>query len=282
MKQIYLVVLLMFGLASGTYAQTLPPTEKAISQVNGVLWTQQSLEHHAAAAMAYHTASAALPRVIHGKLWASLEQGKAKLQRPAVILDVDETVLDNSEYDAWAVQNNQAFAPQSWSAWIRREAAPAVPGAVRFTQLAAKLGVDVFYVSNRECVADEADPCPALTHTQSNMARLGFARANDRAAFMFKKQRPEWSVSDKSERRAKIAETHRVIMLIGDDMGDFLPVASVERLRRGEADAAASEIMSHFGMNLFMIPNPSYGSWEKALPANPAARIPLLKGLEGL
>lgn len=280
MKRIHLAVSLAFGMVSGAFAQVTVPSERAISQVNGVLWTQQSLEHHAAAAMAYQAAADALPRLIRSKAWASLEHGPAKTRRPAVILDVDETVLDNSAYDAWAVQNNQSFEPKSWAAWIALEAAGAVPGAASFTQQAAKLGVDVFYVTNRECTPDETDPCPALTHTQANLARLGFARANDREAFMFKKQRPEWSASDKTSRREKIAQTHRIIMLVGDDMGDFLPVANVERLRRGEADEQAGAMLAHFGKNLFMIPNPSYGSWEKALPAGPAARIPLLKGPE--
>lgn len=195
MKRIHLAVSLAFGLVSGAFAQVTVPSEKAISQVNGVLWTQQSLEHRAGAAMAYQAATDVLPRLIRSKAWASLEHGPAKSRRPAVILDIDETVLDNSAYNAWAVQNNQSFEPKSWTAWIALEAAGAVPGAASFTQQAAKLGVDVFYVTNRECTLDETDPCPALTYTQANLARLGFTRSNDRAAFMFKKPCPEWNTT---------------------------------------------------------------------------------------
>ncbi|MEN3112669.1 5'-nucleotidase, lipoprotein e(P4) family [Uliginosibacterium paludis] len=259
-------------------AASAEPTTRSISQVNGVYWTQFSLEHHAAAAMAYQAATAALPGLIRSKAWASLERGEASRKRPAVVLDVDETVLDNSAYDAWAVQTNQSFAPKSWAAWLALEEALAVPGAVAFTQQAARLGADVFYVTNRECTPEPTDPCPALTHTQNNLRKLGFPRANDPAAFMLRKQRPEWNSSDKSARRETIARTHHIVMLVGDDMGDFLPVDSVARLRKGEPDAAAQALLANFGKNLFMIPNPSYGSWEKALPADPAARIPLLKG----
>lgn len=281
MKSISLAVSFALTLLAGAaQAEALVPNAKSISQVNGVYWTQFSLEHHAAASMAYQAATGALPGLIRSKGWASLERGEASRKRPAVVLDVDETVLDNSAYDAWAVQTNQSFAPKSWAAWLALEEALAVPGAVAFTRQAAKLGVDVFYLTNRECAPEATDPCPALTHTQNNLKKLGFPRAEDPSAFLLRKQRPEWSASDKSARRESIARTHRIIMLVGDDMGDFLPVDSVARLRKGEPYAAAQALLTNFGKNLFMIPNPSYGSWEKALPADPAARVPLLKGPE--
>lgn len=277
MKRIPIAAALMLGVFSGAFAQTPAPNDKAISQVNGIFWTQQSVEHRAASIAAYNAATAALPGLLRGKAWASLERGAARGKRAAVVLDIDETVLDNSAYNAWTVRNNLEFAPKTWAAWIALEAADEVPGAAAFTRAAAKLGVDVFYVTNRDCAPSEDDPCPALTHTQANMQRLGFARAGDRDAFMLKKQRPEWSESDKTSRREKIAETHRIVMMFGDDMNDFLPAANLQHLRRGEPDAAAEAMLAKFGKSLFMIPNPGYGSWERGLAADPAGRIPALK-----
>lgn len=277
MKRIPIAATLMLGLISCAFAQNSAPNDKAISQVNGVLWIQQSVEHRAASIAAYNGATTALPTLARGSEWASLEHGAARSKRPAVVLDVDETVLDNSAYIAWTVRNNLEFAPKTWAAWLALEAAGEVPGAAAFTRAAAKLGVDVFYVTNRDCAPTDVDPCPALTHTQNNMIRLGFARANDRAAFMLKKQRPEWNESDKTARREKIAETHRIIMLVGDDMSDFLPAANLQHLRRGEPDAAAEGMLEKFGKSLFLIPNPSYGSWERNLAVDPAGRIPALQ-----
>lgn len=250
------------------------------SLLQSVLWLQQSLEYRAAAAGVYHAASDRLEsaRTLPGS--AALEdQPAARGRRPAVVMDLDETALDNSAYSAWMVRQAKPYDEGSWQAWLAQQAALEVPGAAAFTQLAARKGVDVFYVSNRACVPDGADACPAKAHTLANLARLGFARAVPQA-LMLKGERPDWG-SDKSTRREEIARTHRIIMLLGDDLRDFLPPAAVEQLRGGTAPAELQQRMKLFGSRWFMLPNPMYGSWENGLPADPALRRARLRIPDG-
>src|SRR6218665_2548095 len=165
------------------------------------------------------------------------------------------------------VKRGVAYDEPSWQRWMALEQAAAVPGALEFTQRAARRGIAVFYVSNRECgPAGEADPCPAKRHTLANLARLGFPRADDPTALLLKHEKPDWG-SDKSSRRQLIARTHRIVMLFGDDLRDFLPVAAAEQLLAGEAGPELRQRLSQFGRRWFMLPNPMYGSWEQRLPA---------------
>lgn len=256
-------------------------TETAISasdnttaQLNSVLWTQQSLEHQQAAVMAYSGASSMLQSADG---WATVEQGPATAGKRAVVLDLDETVLDNSAYNAWLIQRDRAYDETSWQQWMASEEAAPIPGALEFTRQAEALGIDVFYISNRECVPVPADSCPALTNTRSLLARLGFPRADDAGAFLLKGQESGWTGSDKGTRRQRVAQTHRIVMLVGDDLRDFLPTASVERLRKGEPDTQAQAMLALMGRQWFIVPNPMYGSWEKMYPGTVSGKIALLK-----
>ncbi|MDR7270119.1 5'-nucleotidase (lipoprotein e(P4) family) [Pelomonas saccharophila] len=273
---IALVVGLFVGVASAA-----GPTELNVAQLNSVLWTQQAIEHQAATIAAYRAAGTALLTVSKQASWASLEQGAASTGRKAVVMDIDETVLDNSAYNAWLIQKGEQWSSPTWEDWVALEKAVALPGAVEFVKLAKKLKVDVFFITNRECVPRATDPCPALTHTRNNLIRLGFERAADPDALMLKKQKPEWEASDKTKRRQVVADTHKIVMLVGDDMGDFLPVANVTALRAGSPDLATARAMTQLGKRWFVIPNPMYGSWEKAVPATVAGRVSALKPPEG-
>jgi acid phosphatase len=196
-------------------------------------------------------------------------------------MDLDETVLDNAAYSAWLAKTNQHYVEPTWQDWMALRQAKAIPGALEFVRLAAKLKVDVFFITNRECVPKDADPCPALEHTRRNLLALGFERAAQPEAFMLKKQRPEWDSSDKTSRRQLVAQTHQIVMLVGDDMGDFLPVAKVAALRAGTPDAETDRAMTLLGKRWFVIPNPMYGSWEKAVPRDALGRLGALQAPEG-
>jgi 5'-nucleotidase (lipoprotein e(P4) family) len=142
--------------------------------------------------------------------------------------------------------------------------ARAVPGAVEFANAAVKAGVAIFYVSNRECIAP--GDCPGKTATMANMKKLGFPRADNAAAFMFRKEKPDW-YGDKVSRRAAIAARHRIVMLLGDDMQDFMAADDVRRYRDRDARITAV-VNKNLGRRWFILPNPMYGSWERALPAS--------------
>lgn len=253
------------------------PTDASLIQVNSVLWTQQAVEHRAASTATYRAAGAALLTASRQAGWASLEKGPASLGRKAVVMDIDETVLDNSAYNAWLVQKNLKYEEPTWQDWVALRKAVAIPGALEFVKLAKKLKVEVFFVTNRECVPKDSDPCPALEHTRRNLVDLGFDRAADPGALLLKKQRPEWNASDKSMRRQLVAQTHQIVMMVGDDMGDFLPVAKVAALRADTPDPETVRAMAQLGKRWFVIPNPMYGSWERAVPATAAERIAQLR-----
>jgi 5'-nucleotidase (lipoprotein e(P4) family) len=242
------------------------PDAQSLALLNSVLWTQQSVEHQAASLATYRAASAALRAAVKQPGWASLETGPARSGRRAVVVDIDETLVDNAAYSAWMVQSNQPYEEPSWQAWMALRQAVAIPGAVEFAKLAKRLKVDVFFVTNRECVPAGDDPCPALAHTRENLVQLGFAQAARPGTLLLRNQRPEWAASDKSSRRQWVAQTHRIVMLVGDDMGDFLPVDKVQALRAGQPDAQTTAAMAWLGKRWFVIPNPMYGSWEKVVP----------------
>jgi acid phosphatase len=282
---------LLLAITLTAAAQPAPPTPTpdSLAQVNGVLWTQQAVEHQAVSLAMYRAASAALVAAAKGPAksyikagaWATLETGPASTGRKAVVMDLDETVLDNAAYSAWLAKANQHYVEPTWQDWMALRQAKAIPGALEFVRLAAKLKVDVFFITNRECVPKDADPCPALEHTRRNLLALGFERAARPEAFMLKKQRPEWDSSDKTSRRQWVAQTHQIVMLVGDDMGDFLPVAKVAALRAGTPDAETDQAMTLLGKRWFVIPNPMYGSWEKAVPRDALGRLGALQAPEG-
>lgn len=245
--------------------------------LQSVLWVQQSLEYQASAQTIYRAATAQLKAAVAAPGSAALEVGEGRTKRrPAVVLDLDETALDNSAYSGWLVRQGVAYDEASWQRWLALEQAGAVPGAVEFTQRAARMGLAVFYVSNRECVPLDADPCPAKRHTMANLARLGFPRASDPDALMLLQERAGWG-SDKSSRRQSIADRYRIVMLLGDDLRDFLPIAAVEALRTGNAEPGLQGRRALFGRRWFMLPNPMYGSWENTLPSPVADRLNALK-----
>jgi acid phosphatase len=232
------------------------PKNPVHENLNAVLWMQTALEYEASALGAYRLASLQLVTALQDKSWtAALEQpGDAAGLPPAVILDVDETVLDNSYYQARQVRDNTAFAAETWDRWCQEARATAIPGAVEFTQDAAKRGVTVFYITNRTAKVEDA--------TRRNLAALGFPLRTDVDTVLTRRERPEWEASPKGPRRAHVAASHRVLLLIGDDLGDFVVDASGTPAQRAERTSPQRD---WWGRRWIMLPNPTYGSWERAL-----------------
>jgi len=240
------------------------PSERA------VLWVQTAAEYRILARSAYAGAARMLKDALEQPSWtAALEQVSDYQQLPpALILDIDETVLDNTPFQASVVQAVQrgaadAYYPEAWDLWVSLERAPAVPGAAELVWTARRLGVEVFYVTNRECKRrEEGGPiCPQEAETLENLRNAGFP-PSDGAHMLLKGEEPDWT-SEKSARRGLIAQRHRILLLIGDDLGDFVPGARSMSLaeRSAQAEAAAD----WWGSRWFMLPNPVYGSWTKPL-----------------
>ncbi|WAS90774.1 5'-nucleotidase, lipoprotein e(P4) family [Nannocystis punicea] len=219
-----------------------------------VAWVQTSAEYEAAALQAYAAAGHMLEAALADPTWtAAVEQtGDFSALPPAIIVDVDETVLDNSAYQARLVVSGAQYSSATWDAWIEARKGTAIPGAVALLGAAAAKGVRVFYLSNRDVRQAEA--------TRDNLARLHFPDADDLDTFYFRDVARGWK--DKSPRRAEVAKTHRVIFMFGDNLFDFV---EKERPALPERAAMVEERASWWGSRWFIIPNPMYGSWDDAL-----------------
>ena len=116
------------------------------------LWTQRSIEFKGNALTVFALARIRLDEALADKSWtASPAEQKADYQNlpPAVILDIDETLLDNSRYQVWMLKNNQSFSTKTWNQFCAAQVSTAVPGALEFTKYADSKGVKIFYITNR-------------------------------------------------------------------------------------------------------------------------------------
>jgi len=175
--------------------------------------------------------------------------------KPAVVVDVDETVLDNSPYQARLVRNGGSYDDVSWDAWVSEGKAGAVPGAVEFAQAAAAKGVTMIYVTNRtEHMKDV---------TLANLRRLGFPVAGDDVYLGLDKYVPgcEQEGSEKACRRQLVARQYRVLMQFGDQLSDFAAIGVNTQAGR---DALLQAHQGWFGQRWWMLSNPTYGGWEPA------------------
>lgn len=223
--------------------------------VNAVLWTQSAAEYEAAAIQTYRAAERQLLTALKDPNWtAAVEQTVSDFPKlpPAVILDLDETVIDNSPMQARLIKEQKTFNDVEWSRWVKESRAGLVPGAMNFLKVAHGAGVAIFYVTNRQC-----DPTSSTDPTVVNLKQLGVPFASTR---LFCRA----DISDKSARRAKIAAVHRVLLIVGDDLNDFYSVPQAQMTIEGRRSA----VQAHerwWGDRWFMLPNPMYGNWERAL-----------------
>jgi 5'-nucleotidase (lipoprotein e(P4) family) len=234
----------------GAAAEAVPQNDL----LNAELWMQGSVEYRANCLAIYALARLRLDEALADKSWTAYDQtGDYRNLPPAVILDLDETAIDNSAYEAGLVVNNASFNPKTWDEWTKAEQAKAIPGAVEFTRYAASKAVKVFYVTNRNAEQKEA--------TRRNLEALGFPLGGNVDTLLMQRDRPEWSGSAKGARFAHVAKDYRVLLLFGDNFGDFTDKYSAGIAER---DKVFEEVKAHFGRDWMMLANPAYGSWESA------------------
>jgi 5'-nucleotidase (lipoprotein e(P4) family) len=210
--------------------------------VGSVLWTQSSGEARALAFQAYNFARILLDQDLRANR-------RRRIKRPAVIVDVDETVLDNSPYQAWIIRERKSY-PEKWTAWINRSEAAAVPGAVEFLKYAEQRGVRVFYITNRKPEEKEG--------TRANLLKLGFPDVSDETLLV------RTDDSSKEPRRLRVAQKYRVVLLIGDNLNDFAEVFEQKKTVAGRI-AATEQSKALFGTRFIMLPNSMYGDWENSV-----------------
>ena len=236
----------------GVVSRTAAPLRDTHEVMNGVLWVQTSGEFWALASTTYHSAQVVLEQAMTQKSWsAALEQkpGYENLP-PAVILDLDETVLDNSPSEGQLVLDRTVYSQDTWNTWVHTVAAAAIPGAQSFIAGAEKRGVKVFFVTNRS-LSEQED-------TLKNLAALKITASDDTVLCSGENG---WT-SDKTARRAEIAKSYRVLLLVGDDMNDFVSTA---KLTPEQRVTLAKTHADRWGKSWILLPNAMYGSWERAL-----------------
>ncbi|TKR29294.1 5'-nucleotidase, lipoprotein e(P4) family [Luteimonas gilva] len=234
----------------------------ADDNLNAVLWVQTSAEYRAACETVYRAAADKLDVALKEKNWDALvpderdNAGQTAGLKPAVIMDVDETVLDNSPYQARLVKNGGEYDEVGWDRWVAEKKAKAVPGVVDFAKAASAKGITVLYLSNRAVHLKDA--------TIANLKAVGMPVANDQVFLglgTFVKD-CEQNGSEKNCRRRLAGRQYRVLMQFGDQLGDFAQIVANTPTDRAKL---ADEYGDWFGERWWMLPNPTYGSWEPAL-----------------
>jgi 5'-nucleotidase (lipoprotein e(P4) family) len=217
--------------------------------LNASLYVQSAAEYRAAAIGTFAAATRALDEALadRSRVGALEETNEDPSQPPALIIDVDETVLDNTAFEARVIRAGKTYDVDTWKKWTAEGAATAIPGAVEFLNYAKSRGVTVFYITNRD--EDER------AGTTRNLQNLGFPL--EPTTLLLR----ENGVSDKSPRRKQIADRYRVLLLAGDDLNDFVNARASSWEQRKEL---IETNRAWWGTRWFMLPNSMYGSWENA------------------
>ena len=220
--------------------------------LNGLLWTQTSGEYPAACMTAYRTATTLLDKALADPGWtaANEQSGDFSSLAPAVVLDVDETALDNSAFQARMAKTAGFWTLEGWNAWCAEERAGAVPGAADFCRVAVEKGVTLLFVTNREATLNDA--------TLRNLGKAGFPSDPRRVQVIGKS-----GDSDKGPRRAELSKKYRVLLLIGDQLGDFVSVP--KGASPSDRKALAERNADRWGSRWIGLPNCTYGDWERGI-----------------
>jgi len=248
------------SVANQSYQNTNPQEQRIYPGLNSALWMRWSAEYRASSTQAYRLAALQLEAALRAPQWtAALEQtGQYTKLPPAVIFDLDETLFDNSPYDAAMVEKGLDYDPTTFVQWNASGGIHALPGALEFAKDAARRGATLFYITNRSLKEKAV--------TIQNLHRLGFPiRSADH--LLFKGGRPrnstlEWT-SDKTARRRFVAQNYRVLLLLGDDFNDFLSIPAHATVQ--QRLQLQSRYKNYWGSRWIILPNPHYGSWERSL-----------------
>ncbi|MCX2743195.1 5'-nucleotidase, lipoprotein e(P4) family [Mangrovivirga sp. M17] len=228
------LILLIIILTSPVYGQK--KSDYSEQNINATLWYQKSGENYLLYQQLYDLAKY--------RLIENLSESTSEMPK-AVVLDLDETVLDNSPYNAYLITTETTYSTDTWNKWANAGTADALPGALDFTNFAMSLGVEVFYISNRNNIS--------LDGTIENLKNLGFPNADKEHVFL------KIETSDKTIRRNKVKEAYDIILFLGDNLRDYKeifikPAKNIKEL----VDDYKEELLKFF----IVFPNPMYGEWE--------------------
>ena len=212
--------------------------EQSVMALN---WMQQAGEYRALAYQAFNVAQIAFDsaKVVDGK-------------KRAVIVDLDETMIDNSAEGANRVLTKEGYSKEGWAVWCSEERAKAIPGAVDFANYVTTQGGKIFYVSNRNK--------SEYQHTVNNLQKLGFPAVDETSVFLKDKESQKTSRFEEAEKQG-----YTVVLFIGDNLDDFDFTAETYHQFNNERRVVVDRNKTSFGMKYMLLPNPIYGHWEGGL-----------------
>src|SRR3989339_315546 len=205
-----------------------------------VNWYERSAEMKACYYQAYNLARMQLDKYL---------QTENKKSKKAVIVDIDETILNNTPFEIKCMETGKGYSSETWNEWTKLAKAAALPGALDFINYAKSKNVETFYISNRRTNEMES--------TMKNLDSLGFPYV-DKDHMLFRTDE-----SSKKNRRAKVTETHEIILLIGDNLADLSEIYEERSVNFGKD--IVDQNKNNFGEKYIILPNPMYGDWEMAL-----------------
>ncbi len=224
-------------------------------QVAAALYMQKAAEYRALCYQSFNLAKMKLDADFDKKNLKKLPKAERKMPR-AVVVDIDETMLDNSPAQAYGIKNNKSFNYDDWYRWGGMRKAKEIPGAVDFANYAKSKGVKIYYVSNR-------DEKQQLEDTVENLRIAGFPDVSKENVLLRQKDAAGKNISTKTPRRDFVKANHRIVMLIGDNLNDFSDIFEDKSItdRFAETDKA-KEL---WGTKFIVLPNAMYGDWENAI-----------------
>mgnify|MGYP001438930818 FL=1 len=221
--------------------------------IMSVLYQQTAAERLAGSLQTFRSAKQALDKALVDPAWSALPGQNVQGKKPAIIVDVDETVLDNTAYEARMILDGTKY-PEGWISWGKEAAATEVPGAKNFLNYAASKGVTIFYVTNRVVELKEA--------TKKNLTKLSIHWDQTMETVLMRGEN-NWN-SNKGPRRTLVGDEYRVLLMVGDNLGDFVD-AKDNNLNPINRKNIVEDYADYWGVKWFMLQNIAYGDWEGAL-----------------
>ena len=202
---------------------------------HSLYWQKNSAEYTALSHQAYNVAKFRLDEKLNSEL----------NKRPAIVVDLDETVLNNLPYNEMLIDSSEVFTQESWSRWVNKKIATKVPGSLEFINYAKSKNVKIVYLSNRR--VENYNP------TKENLINLGYPFNEDTLMLL----RDE--TGDKTARRSSLND-YEIIMLLGDNLADFSSV--FYKKSNNERIQSVDSLSKMFGDKFIIFPNLIYGDWE--------------------
>lgn len=209
--------------------------------MQSVLWYQRSGEMRALYFQGYNIAKSSLDSYL---------QKSTSQRKKAVIVDIDETILDNSPFEGHVILSDSSYTNTNWDYWIKNSNADTLPGALSFLKYAESKNVETFYISNR--LSSQIEP------TLKNLKKFDFPFADENHLLFLSDKN-----NSKDLRRKKVDADYDIVLFCGDNLADL---SSAFDFREGyQLNDSINKYRADFGQRFIILPNPMYGDWEKTI-----------------